>query len=223
MDKEAVIAKVEKLFSLGNSSNENEAEAAIAKARELMAQYHIESRELNLGGPQEEAQCQDSDIHFTKRSGWWKLNVATVIAEHMSCRVAYQSLGYGSKTYTFHIYGFSEDITMCRMTIEYAISSVEAIVDSTYGRSMPSKFRRILLNSVGEGFTAGLKAHYSEQDKEKGWGLVLSTPEAVQNLFDSDTFRTTTYRSPDYFSEDAFHHGYQAGKNFGTEGRLETN
>lgn len=222
MDKEAVISKVEKLFSLGNSSNENEAQAAIAKARQLMAQYHIEAQELGIGGPHKEAQSQISDERFTKRSGWWKMGIAEVIADHMSCKVSVLHMRPGGKTYTYRIYGFAEDITMCRLTIDYAISSVEAIVDYTYGESLTAKSRRMLLNSVGVGFVLGLEDHYSEQDREEGWGLVLPTPEAVQTLFDSNTYTSGGYRIREPLSESAYNRGYQAGKNFGIEGRLST-
>lgn len=222
MDKETVISKIQKLYSLGESSNENEAQAAIAKARQLMAQYHIEVSELNMGHPDEEADSQEcEDIRFTKRNGWWKMLVAKVIAEHMSCKVAFSQTAYGSKTYTVLLFGFPEDMTICRMTIDYAIASVQAIAGVRSRGYQSTKIRRIIENSVGFGFMQGLEEHYKKQDKEEGWGLVLTTPEAVQKRFDDETEISHAHASQDYIDPSAYSAGYRAGSSFGTTERIE--
>ena len=46
MTKEQVVSKVRKLFELSNSSNENEAALAAAKARELLSRYNMSMADL---------------------------------------------------------------------------------------------------------------------------------------------------------------------------------
>ncbi|MGO9568842.1 MAG: DUF2786 domain-containing protein [Desulfomonilaceae bacterium] len=46
MTKEQVVSKVRKLFELSNSSNENEAALAAAKARELLSRYNLSMADL---------------------------------------------------------------------------------------------------------------------------------------------------------------------------------
>ncbi len=46
MTKEQVVSKVRKLFELSNSSNENEAALAAAKARELLSRYKLSMADL---------------------------------------------------------------------------------------------------------------------------------------------------------------------------------
>jgi hypothetical protein len=46
MTKEQVVSKIRKLFELSNSSNENEAALAAAKARELLSRYNLSMADL---------------------------------------------------------------------------------------------------------------------------------------------------------------------------------
>ena len=46
MTREQVVSKVRKLFELSNSSNENEAALAAAKARELLSRYNLSMADL---------------------------------------------------------------------------------------------------------------------------------------------------------------------------------
>lgn len=46
MTKEQVVSKIRKLFELSNSSNENEAASAAAKARELLSRYNLSMADL---------------------------------------------------------------------------------------------------------------------------------------------------------------------------------
>lgn len=45
--KESILSKIQKLLALGQSSNQAEAEAALAKAQELMIRHNIEMQEVN--------------------------------------------------------------------------------------------------------------------------------------------------------------------------------
>ena len=47
MNKEKYLAKIKKLLALGQSTNSHEAALAVARARKLMAEYHV--TELDVG------------------------------------------------------------------------------------------------------------------------------------------------------------------------------
>ena len=57
--------KIKKLLSLSKSTNEHEAQAALLKAKQLMAEHKIS--EADLGNMNEEIEYLYTDVSYTKR------------------------------------------------------------------------------------------------------------------------------------------------------------
>lgn len=76
--------KIKKLLALAESPNENEAQAALLKARQLMAEHKI--GEADLEEPEDkEVLHKRTSVTFSKRRDGWISNLAVVIAENYCC------------------------------------------------------------------------------------------------------------------------------------------
>ena len=86
MTKEAVLSKVQKLFELSNSPNENEAALAAAKARELLARYNLSIADL----PMEDANSALAPIEASVRVGKavrnWVKGLLIHVSEGFECQ-----------------------------------------------------------------------------------------------------------------------------------------
>ena len=76
--------KIKKLLSLSKSTNEHEAQAALLKAKQLMAEHKIS--EADLGNMNEEIEYLYTDVSYTKRKNIWIMVLAELIAENYCCQ-----------------------------------------------------------------------------------------------------------------------------------------
>ncbi len=214
--------KIRRLLALAQSKNENEARAALLKARELMAKYKLRDAEL------EEAEKQDvkrvlTDITCSKRRDPWIVRLAAVIGEKHCCR-SYRICKRGQQTQTIGFIGFENDIEICTIIFRYAtdciVSEIKRIKKEY--RSYPNNYVKNLCASYGYGFTAGIQNAFNEQeDKNKNeWGLVLATPKAVEDACKDLRYKEFTARIQDELTPSYYTKGYTEGKQFDPGRRL---
>jgi len=185
---------IEKLLALAESPNENEAKAALLKARELMAKYKLH--------PQEVSQKQDArvirrtvGISCTKMTNTWAVWLSGIIAAHYCCQ-AYRNRNLGAKKVEIGFVGLEDDFEICERIFKYAFDCVDAQckkIRADHKEGWPPAIIRQMVNSYGYGFCKGLEAAYEAQDCEhQEWGLVLSTPQAVVDAM-SDIGKPSSY------------------------------
>ena len=174
--------KIRKLLALADSPNDNEAIAALSKARELMARHKLTERDIDIKSSKVVTELLD--IYYTARSSIWVLKLARVIAESCCCK-SYSNRMYRKKTMQIGIVGFKEDTEVCKKLITYAYEHV-------CGRISEIKRRLKNENSAAEitqrgkaygiGFTEGLNQAIAEQNEaNQEYGLVLLTPKEVND------------------------------------------
>ena len=71
--------KIRKLLALSESPNEFEAQAALLKARQLMAEYKLTEAELHEGN--KKVKTIKTSISCTKQTNFWIFTLSTVIGE----------------------------------------------------------------------------------------------------------------------------------------------
>lgn len=105
--------KIRKLLALSKSSNENEAKAALLKARALMAEHKITEQEVF-------SECRSTIVRKTtkyscsnRRDPWMSI-LANVIASHYCCR-SYGAVEAGAQTRTIGFIGLPDDFDLCVM------------------------------------------------------------------------------------------------------------
>lgn len=204
--------KIKKLLSLATSPNENEARAALLKARELMAKHKLSEVDFE-GKDKQELVHFECDIKWTTDSGKvWMTSLCKLIAENHCC-VASWIHSKGRRTYSLCITGMKDDAELCTQIIGYAVGYVEnaiQILQRKYRRSDP----KAVMNSYAEGFILGLELAYDEQkDEHQEWGLVLVKPKEVTEYESTLGSKDVRTRKTD-FNAVAFTKGQNDGMNF---------
>lgn len=176
--------KIAALLALATSPNENEAKAALLKAREMMAKHKLRPEDIP-GAKSERVIRERLDVSCTAMTDSWAVTLACIIGERHCC-MAYRSHKKKSKTTYVGLVGLEDDFAVCKRIYLYAYECVQSRC-----RQIREQNRRVgrsgteireMCNAYGNGFCKGLRAAYQEQDKEhQEWGLVLKVPQAVQD------------------------------------------
>ena len=219
--------KIAKLLALAESPNENEAKAALLKARELMAQHKLRpeecSKETNV-----RVRRELLDVQVSKTKYHWAIDLSSVIAGHYCCR-AYRNHRHGERVYTIGFVGLEDDFEVCKKIFLYAFDCAKQQADRIFDAS-PSylgvSYRRSLAESYGKGFVLGLNAAFRQQDREKEqeWGLVLVVPKAVEDVMATMGKGKVFKRmdAEDGMQRDALARGYVDGEKFDPSTKLES-
>ena len=176
---ENIKEKIKKLLELSTSPNENEAKAALLKAKELMAKNNLteedfEDREIKLVN-------LNSDVKWTTDSGnIWMIRLCSLIADNYLCSASWRT-PRGSRTHKLVITGLNEDAELCKVVIEYAVDFVLSAIKRQQRRN-PHMDGKTVANSYADGFILGLEMAFEEQQEDHPeWGLVVVKPQEVQD------------------------------------------
>ena len=172
--------KIRKLLALAQSPNENEAKAALLRARELMAKHKLTETDCTEMSKRE-VKNVETEFTFTQLRNPWTMSLANVIARHYCCT----SIFYherGSRTYTHAFVGLENDAEVCAEVFGYAtrfvLSRVKDIRRAWKG--FPASHVRRECDNYGYGFADGLKDAFERQRGEhQEWGLVMVKPPEV--------------------------------------------
>lgn len=187
-------AKIRKLLALAESDNENEAKAALLKAKELMMEHKLSEGDFNK---------KDSNVKrlitnysYTKRGEIWIGALAMILGENYCCRVAVTK-GQREQKGTVMFVGFEDDVDLCNEIFSYAVDTIRSLSKQYLkqkGRTSSTKYNNIIMRSYAIGFVEGIRSAYEEQkkDHEKDWGLVLVRAKEVDEA--CTDFRKDNYR-----------------------------
>ena len=203
MDRQDAIERIRRCLALGTSANPHEAEAALLKARALMARYKVEESELRIV-PEDEVVRRPVPYTYSPRRIPWLPILCVVIASNHCCE-CYNTRQHGKQTRTEWIIGKADDVEVCLAAIELAYAVITGNLTSKHS---PSE-----RDSYAIGFLTGLNAAYKEQTRRnEGWGLVLTVPpEVTEELdgLDDEHWRPRL----DVTSRDDFDEGVADGRN----------
>jgi len=218
--------KIAKLLALAESPNENEAKAALLKARELMAEHKLRpedcSKETNV-----KVRRELLDVQVSKTKYHWAIDLSAVIAEHYCCR-AYRNHTRGERMYIIGFVGLEDDFEVCKKVFLWAFDCAKQKADDLF-KDAPdywgASYRRSLAEAYGRGFVLGLNAAFKEQDraKEQEWGLVMTVPSAV-NAVMAEMGKGRVFKKMDDgdgFQREILARGYVEGKKFDPSTKLE--
>ena len=212
--------KIEKLLALAGSPNENEAKAALLKAKELMAKNKLREADFEDLKKQELKTFKCEDITWTTDSGRiWMAKLCKLICDEYLCVAAWNTMR-GTRTHTLVITGMEEDLEVCKSAVGYAVGFVEGQMEH-----LQRKYRRqdpkAIANSYAEGFILGLEMAFEEQKEEHPeWGLVVVKPEEVKGYEESLGSKSVKTKKSD-FNPLAYMKGQTDGQNFNKRKILE--
>lgn len=164
--------KIQKLLALADSPNENEARAAMLKAKELMAKHKMSEDDFKKEDEQlVHLLCED--VTWTTDSGKiWMVELCTLIATNYMCTASWQTMK-GTRTHTLVITGFSDEAKVCMDVTGYALGFVENAT-RRLTRGMKADRAKATQMSYAKGFTLGLEMAFDMQKQEHPeWGLVV--------------------------------------------------
>ena len=174
-----IIKKIQKLLALASSSNENEAQAAMMKAQEMLAKYKLTMRDVQSTYPESKAVKKRTVVTFKKAT--WKGRLASVIADNFCCYTYFHTVGSHQVVFM----GLPEDAETAVSVFEYAVEYITGRV-----RQLRRKYYRIgestkgLENDYAQGFISGLSQKYEKQkQKNQEWALVLVKPQSVVEAY----------------------------------------
>lgn len=175
--------RISKLLALANSPNENEAKAALLKARALMAQHKLRPEEC-ISSETTKVRKELVDVTCSRTKYWWAVGLASVVSRHYCCE-SYRNHRGGERVYRIGFVGFEDDYEICKNIFLYAFDCCKKRCDELLkvGADRYSlQYRRAKAEAYGRGFYQGLQASFDKQDKEnQEWGLVMVVPRAVQD------------------------------------------
>lgn len=214
--------RIAKVLALANSPNENEAKAALLKARELMAKYKLRPEEIGDRKKEKKVIRRVTEVTCTKMTDPWIILLSSVIAEHYCC-VAYRNHAKRAKVSTVGFIGLEDDFAVCEKIFLYAVDCVKSqAAKLAADRLVPSSQRREMANTYGWGFCVGLKAAFEKQQQEnQEWGLVLAIPSEVSDAV-SEMGKPQPYCRASFVSKEMAQAGYSAGFEFDPHSRLES-
>lgn len=218
----ALLDKIRKLMALGQSPNENEAELAMTKARELMMQYKISQGEVDAHEIKNKKFVERRmDTWCTKYNDPWLLDLCGVIARAHCCDY-YITHQYGKKTLYMTMIGFEDDVNIAELAFYYAMDCVYTAL--RYKMKVWKKFYadyyytasdyRELKDSFAKGFISGVRNTYRKQNEEnQEMGLVLVTPKEVQDFMSGIT-GTIDMGAGRSINRGEWNQGYDEGSKF---------
>ena len=217
-----IIEKIQKLLSLSESTNENEAKIAMLKAQELLIKYKISMFEVedfkaNESINKSKIEDKRTNVSFTKAK--WKASLAITIANNFKC---YNYLKTRS-IHTIVFFGRKEDVIICNIVLEYAINCIEnGIYDI---RKEYGKLNRSIIgvsNDYAMGFVAGLSKRFEEQkEANKEWGLILVKDKEVIESYNKKVWQGHLDTSSEFRGNgDSYRKGEKDGKEFNISDKI---
>lgn len=213
--------KIEKLLALASSPNENEAKAALLKAKELMAKNKLTEADFEDIKKQELKTFRCEDITWTTDSGRvWMAKLAKLICDEYLCVAAWGTKPR-TRTHVLYITGMEEDLEVCKSVMGYAVGFIEGQIED-----LQRKYRRqdpkAIANSYAEGFILGLEMAFEEQKAEHPeWGLVVVKPEEVKGYEENLRSKSVKAKKSD-FNALAYMKGQNDGHDFNKRKVIES-
>lgn len=213
----AIKDKIAKLLALSTSPNEKEAQAALLKARELMAKHKLRPEDCQEG-TDARVVIKTIGVECTKMTDSWAVPLGGIIAKRYCCKV-YRSRSHGAKKVAVGFAGLEDDFEVCRRIYLYAFDCIKnrcRQIQAGQRNSCGGKEVREMCNSYGWGFCYGLEAAFQEQEQEhQEWGLVLAVPQVVSDTLSSMTKPASCGKvNTNGWRAEYVNAGYAAGKKF---------
>lgn len=217
--------RIAKLLALAESPNENEARAALLKARELMAENKLRPEDCQKAHSRK-VRRENVDVACSKTKYQWAVDLSAIIAKHYCCR-AFRTHWGGKRMYQIGFVGLEDDFEICKRIFLYAFDCIKVRSDEIFKKNADmyvSTYRRSLAESYGWGFCLGLKRAFERQTEEKRqeWGLVMVVPQEVNDAM-SDMGEGGIFKAGDIRGDGRRYmaQGYRDGEKFDPGTRLE--
>lgn len=171
---ESIVKKIQKLLALADkarNNSEEEAQAALLKAQELMAQYGVETSIVD-GVQDKVSYGLETCVH--KGDKGFRCQLATIIARNFRCK----AILLENKQVAF--FGWAQDAKVAKSAFEYAYHFAKKMGDRCVAQARRNcEDPKNVFNSYVSGFLSGIRQKLDVQCT----ALVLVVPEDVKQEF----------------------------------------
>ena len=179
-----ILDRIEKLLRLSESPNAHEAEAALLKAREMMARHKLGTADFPRE-PSLKVVRKKTEFSFGSLLRPWMVELSQSMAKNYCC-LTYVLQTRGSQCMHIGLTGFEEDVRICIVMMRYVLNCIdgwsETLRDLCEGLYSIEDMERIC-NSYALGFIRGVGTAYERQSaSHEEWGLALVPPEEARVL-----------------------------------------
>lgn len=213
-----LIEKIQKLLSLSESSNENEAKIAMLKAQELLIKHKLSLQEVkNIRINNSKIKDDVTNISFTKAK--WKGKLAYLIAENFGCYSYYKT----RRIHRITFFGREEDVRVCNIVLEYAVDCIESTIKRLNREYIKNGYStKGVGNDYAIGFIEGLKENFEKQKKSnEEWGLVLFKDKEVIEEYSKKKFSGSINTNSTFKgNSDVYYQGLENGKKFSISDKI---
>ena len=205
-----LLAKIDKLLALGESSNHNEAESALRKAHELALRHNIDLKAL-----------KDSTQYSFRVIGPRKKRLAahyTIIMNILQEFYFVKALmtrrrdEKGDPQTQFEIYGFPQNLDLAEYVFDFLIHQGHVEWDKfkkAHGRAV-SKEKKSFLHGMYAGFGEKLREQHAQLEEEHE--LIWTGDPALENFFKDRNPSTRTVSRGGRINPDIHNAGHEKGK-----------
>lgn len=224
MSREKIIERIKKVLALGKGTNfEEEAEAAMLKAQEILLSHNLSMDDVELSEDKIEKEViHDKLDQDTTGVPAWKIFIAHVIAKNFRVTTVTQSGWYGRRNLV--LIGLKQDVQVCKSVIMFAyqvferlfveyLNARKIIFKIGYGdnREWTRTKSFEMRNDYLDGFVSGLSAKFRKQVQEKA--LVLVQDALVVQDLEKMKFKTRMFQGGiRSFDRLAYEKGYEDSK-----------
>lgn len=206
-----IIKKIEKLLNLArNNPNDQEAQAAMLKAQQLMAEHHLDMRDLESSQDQKEVV---TIYHQGNQNTQWAIRLANIITKNFRCSL----LRNPHRGLVF--IGLREDVAIASGVYIFATQTLDRNM-----RKLRRQYRKAGKSTEGIsgdyalGFVTGLHDKYKKQVEENNWALVLVKDALVVKETERLSNPNKLYRAKDQARSgdmELYAKGYRDGHTLG--------
>lgn len=207
-----VVARVQKLLALAQSSNQHEAELAASTAQRIMLKYNLD---VQRGDASAAADCSQLWLgEPTGRVQGYQRQLAVLLIEHFFVEAiwvpVYRPLE-GKRGSVLEICGRPENLTMAEYVHAFVLGAIARLwrEHKRAAGIRSDRDRLTFMAGAVVGFADTLKVKQSEAQRE---GLVWVGDAAVTEFFGRRHPRTTSTSRTMRGNRDAYHEGQSAGR-----------
>lgn len=221
-DLEKLKGKIRMLLNLaGNNPSEQEAQAAMLKAQQLMVKYRIEEGDL-----EDPDKCEVREIATgitcTSTVDPWIAHLCKVVAQNYRCE-CFMRQRKRSKQKQMVIIGLNDEPEVADAIFKFARSVIYREIDAMRKQGKAKGYGvhalRPFTDSYAVGFIYGMRDKFDQQkEKHPEWALVVCTPQEVTAKISE--LEVSPMGSKFDFSRDAYAKGHRDGMEFSPESTL---
>jgi hypothetical protein len=226
-ERQKILDKIRKLLALATSSNQHEAEAAMAKASELMQEHQIDEAEASLKqAEQEEVLKEYWQVPNLKMKYIWVVILAQAAGKLYDVEVLNPRSLHGTQILWI---GYKGDIEAAKITLEHLFHSWANFVENDltaekkrardWGYPWPPRATMKFKLGHGQGYAAALRARAYKLAADRkanvsasgatGTALVVVKNQLIEKVYDKARGGPTSRQQTGMAS------GYDAGRHRG--------